>query len=130
MNTRKNYTTGAKWEDIVGYCRAVQVGNVLEVSGTTAVDEHSNIVGKGSAYEQTRYIFEKIEKVLSQAGMELKDVVRTRMYVTDIKQWEEVGRAHGEFFKSIKPASSMVEVSGLIDADLLVEIEVTAVKAE
>jgi enamine deaminase RidA (YjgF/YER057c/UK114 family) len=130
MNTRKNYTTGAKWEDIVGYCRAVQVGNVLEVSGTTAVDEQSNIVGKGSAYEQTRYIFEKIEKVLFQAGMELKDVVRTRMYVTDIKQWEEVGRAHGEFFKSIKPASSMVEVSGLIDADLLVEIEVTAIKAE
>ncbi len=129
MNLRKNYTTGAKWEDIVGYCRAVQVGNVLEVAGTTAVDEQSNIVGKGNAYEQTRYIFQKIEKVLQQAGMEMKDVVRTRMYVTDIKQWEEVGRAHGEFFRNIKPASSMVEVSGLIDPELLVEIEVSAIKA-
>jgi enamine deaminase RidA (YjgF/YER057c/UK114 family) len=129
MSSRKNYTTGAKWEGIVGYCRAVQVGNVLEVSGTTAVDEQSEIVGKGSAYKQTRYIFEKIEKVLKQAGMEMKDVVRTRMYVTDIKQWEEVGKAHGEFFKNIKPASSMVEVSGLIDPDLLVEIEVSAIKA-
>lgn len=129
MNKRKNFTTGAKWEDIVGYCRAVQVGNTLEVAGTTAVDEQSNIVGKGSAYEQTRYIFQKIEKVLQQAGLDLKDVVRTRMFVTDIKQWEEVGRAHGEFFRSIKPASTMVEVSALIDPDLLVEIEVTAIKS-
>ncbi|HMQ00833.1 MAG TPA: RidA family protein [Cyclobacteriaceae bacterium] len=130
MNKRRNYTTGAKWEDIVGYCRAVQVGNVLEVAGTTAVDDQSHIVGKGSAYEQTKYIFQKIERVLQQAGMEMKDVVRTRMYVTNIKQWEEVGRAHGEFFKYIKPASSMIEVSGLIDPDLMVEIEITAIKTD
>lgn len=124
---RKNYSTGAKWEDIVGYCRAVHIGNTLEVSGTVATDSNG-VVGKGDMYKQTRYILEKIETVLRQAGFELNDVVRTRMYVTDISQWEKVGQAHGEFFKSIKPATSMVEVSALIDPDYLVEIEVTAIK--
>lgn len=124
---RANYSSGAKWEDIVGYSRAVQIGNTLEISGTVAT-EGSNVVAKGDFYGQTKYIIEKIEKVLIQAGFELKDVVRTRIYVTDISFWDVVGKAHGEFFNKIKPATSMVEVSGLIDQDYLVEIEVTAVK--
>jgi enamine deaminase RidA (YjgF/YER057c/UK114 family) len=126
-NMRTNYSTGAKWEDIVGYCRAVKIGNTLEVSGTVASDGQ-NVIAKGDFYGQTKYIIEKISKVLTEAGFELKDVVRTRMYVTDISNWELVGKAHGEFFKEIKPVTSMVEVSGLIDPDFLVEIEVTAVK--
>lgn len=127
MTQRRNFASGAKWEDIVGYSRAVQIGNTLEVSGTVAVDD-AGIVGKGDFYAQARFIIQKIEKVMAQAGFTLKDVVRTRMYVTDISQWEKVGRAHGEFFAEIKPATSMVEVSGLIDPDHLVEIEVTAVR--
>ena len=122
---RKNFSSGAKWEDVVGYSRAVLVGNQLEVSGTVATDE-SGTVGKGDFYQQTKFILQKIEKVLQQAGFELKDVVRTRIFVTDITHWEEVGKAHGEFFRDIKPATSMVEVSALIDSDYLVEIEVTA----
>jgi len=124
---RVNYSSGAKWEDIVGYSRAVQIGNTLEISGTVAT-EGSDVVAKGDFYGQTRYILEKIEKVLKQAGFELKDVVRTRIYVTDISFWDVVGKAHGEFFSKIKPVTSMVEVSGLIDQDYLVEIEVTAIK--
>lgn len=124
---RVNYSSGAKWEDIVGYSRAVQIGNTLEISGTVAT-EGSDVVAKGDFYGQTRYILEKIEKVLKQASFELKDVVRTRIYVTDISFWDVVGKAHGEFFSKIKPVTSMVEVSGLIDQDYLVEIEVTAVK--
>lgn len=124
---RVNYSSGAKWEDIVGYSRAVQIGNTLEISGTVAT-EGSEVVARGDFYGQTKYILEKIEKVLKQAGFELKDVVRTRIYVTDISFWDAVGKAHGEFFSKIKPVTSMVEVSGLIDADYLVEIEVTAVK--
>jgi len=127
MTERKNYSTGAKWEDIVGYSRAVQIGNTIEVSGTVAVDDNG-IVGKGDFYLQTKFIIEKIESVLVKAGFTLKNVVRTRMFVTDITRWEEVGKAHGEFFKDIKPATSMVEISALIDPDHLVEIEVTAVK--
>ncbi len=127
MNMRVNYSSGAKWEDIVGYSRAVKIGNTLEISGTVAT-EGSNVVAKGDFYGQTKYILEKIEKVLKQADFELKDVVRTRIYVTDISFWDAVGKAHGEFFSKIKPVTSMVEVSGLIDADYLVEIEVTAVK--
>jgi enamine deaminase RidA (YjgF/YER057c/UK114 family) len=127
MAERINYSSGAKWEDIVGYCRAVQVGDTLEVSGTVAADENG-IVGKDNVYEQTRFIILKIEKVLKQAGFNLKDVVRTRMFVTDITQWEEVGKAHGEFFKEIKPVTSMIEISALIDPDYLIEIEVTARK--
>jgi len=124
---RKNYSSGAKWEDIVGYSRAVQMGNTLEVTGTVAVDENG-IVGKGDFYQQTKFIIAKIEGVLKQAGFTLKDVVRTRIFVTDISHWEEVGRAHGEFFGKIKPATTMVEISALIEPDFLVEIEATAVK--
>lgn len=124
---RTNYSTGAKWEDIVGYSRAVKIGNTLEVSGTVAT-EGSDVVAKGDFYGQTKFIIEKIEKVLKQAGFELKDVVRTRIFVTDILNWEAVGKAHGEFFKEIKPVTTMVEVSALIDPDYLVEIEITAMK--
>lgn len=124
---RTNYSSGAKWEDIVGYSRAVQIGNSLEISGTVAT-EGSNVIAVGDFYGQTKYILQKIEKVLHQAGFELKHVVRTRMFVTDISKWEQVGKAHGEFFGTIKPVTSMVEVSALIDPDYLVEIEVTAVK--
>ncbi len=124
---RKNFSSGAKWEDIVGYSRAVLIGNHLEVSGTVATNE-SGTVGKGDFYLQTRFIIQKIESVLKQAGFTLEDVIRTRIFVTDISKWEEVGKAHGEFFKNIKPATSMVEVSSLIDPEYLVEIEVTAIK--
>ena len=124
---RKNFSSGAPWEDVVGYSRAVLVGNQLEVSGTVATDE-SGTVGKGDFYEQTKFILQKIEKVLQQAGFELRDVVRTRIFVTDISKWEDVGKAHGEFFRDIKPATSMVVVSALINPDYLVEIEVTAVR--
>ena len=124
---RTNYSTGAKWEDIVGYCRAVKIGNTLEVSGTVATDGNQ-LIAKGDFYGQTKFIIEKIETVLKQAGFELKDVVRTRIFVTDISKWEAVGKAHGEFFKDIKPVTSMVEVSALIDPDYLVEIELSAVK--
>lgn len=124
---RKNFSSGAKWEDIVGYSRAVLVGNQLEISGTVSTND-DGVVGKGDFYAQTRFILEKIEKVLHQAGFTLEDVVRTRMFVTDIRQWEEIGKAHGEFFRNIKPATSMIEISALIDPDYLVEIEVTAIR--
>jgi enamine deaminase RidA (YjgF/YER057c/UK114 family) len=126
---RRNISSGAKWEDIVGYSRAVRVGNIIEVAGTTAV-EGDAVIGKGNLYEQTRFILQKIEKVLAEAGASINDVVRTRMYVTDIRNWEDAGRAHGEFFRIIKPASTMVEVSDLIHPDLLIEIEVTAIVSE
>jgi enamine deaminase RidA (YjgF/YER057c/UK114 family) len=124
---RTNYSSGAKWEDIVGYSRAVKIGNIIEVTGTVAVDENSQLVGGNDAYEQTRFILGKIERVLQQAGASLKDVVRTRMFVTDISRWEEYGKAHGEFFRDIKPCTSMIEVKGLIDPSYLIEIEATAI---
>jgi len=124
---RINYSSGAKWEDIVGYSRAVKIGNTIEVTGTVAVDGNNELVGKNDAYAQTRFIIEKIEAVLKRAGASLSDVVRTRMFVTDISRWEEYGRAHGEFFSSIKPCTSMIEVKGLIDPEYLIEIEATAV---
>ena len=124
---RTNYSSGAKWEDIVGYSRAVKIGNVIEVTGTVAVDENSLLVGKDDAYAQTKFIIEKIEKILLKAGASLKDVVRTRMFVTDISRWEEYGKAHGEFFKSIKPCTSMIEIKGLIEPEYLIEIEATAI---
>ena len=127
MSSRTNYSSGAKWEDIVGYSRAVKIGNVIEVTGTVAVDEHSNLIGEGDAYLQTKFIIQKIEAVLKQAGAELTDVVRTRMFVTDISKWEEYGRAHGEYFKEIKPCNTMVEVSALIEPDYMIEIEATAI---
>ena len=124
---RTNYSSGAKWEDIIGYSRAVKVGNIIEVTGTVAVDENSLLVCKDDAYGQTKFIIEKIEKVLKQAGASLKDVVRTRMFVTDISRWEEFGKAHGEFFSTTKPCTSMVEVRGLIAPEYLIEIEATAI---
>lgn len=127
MAERTNYSSGAKWEDIVGYSRAVRVGNIIEVTGTVAVDENSLLVCKDDAYGQTRFIIEKIERVLQKAGSSLKDVVRTRMFVTDISRWEEYGKAHGEFFFIIKPCTSMIEVKGLIAPEYLIEIEATAI---
>lgn len=129
MTERQNITTGTQWETIVGYSRAVKIGDWVSVSGTTAVDENGNVVGLGDISAQTRYIIQKIERALIACGASLKDVIRTRMFVTDISQWEAVGRVHGEFFGEIKPASTMVEVSGLISPELLVEIEVDAVIA-
>jgi len=124
---RTNYSSGAQWEDIVGYSRAVKMGNVIEVTGTVAVDENNNLVGGSNAYEQTKFIIQKIEKVLQKAGASLNDVVRTRMFVTDISRWEEYGKAHGEFFKSIRPCTSMIEVKGLIAPEYLIEIEASAI---
>ncbi len=125
MTERKNISSSSPWEDVVGYSRAVRIGNTIEVAGTTAIDG-DHIVGK-DLYEQSRFIFLKIEKCLFEAGGSMKDVVRTRMYVTDISKWEGAGKAHAEFFKDIKPAATMVEVSGLINPELLIEIEVTAI---
>ena len=127
---RTNYSSGAKWEDIVGYSRAVKVGNTIEVTGTVAVDENNNLIGGNDAYEQTKFIIQKIEKVLQKAGSSLKDVVRTRMFVTDISRWEEYGKAHGAFFSEIKPCTTMVEVKSLIDPSFLVEIEASAIITE
>jgi enamine deaminase RidA (YjgF/YER057c/UK114 family) len=124
---RTNYSSGAKWEDIVGYSRAVRIGNVIEVTGTVAIDEDGEVAGIADPYEQTIFVIKKIEKVLQRAGASLKDVVRTRMFVTDISKWEDYGKAHGEFFKEIKPCTSMIEVSALIDPAFLIEIEATAV---
>ena len=126
-STRINFSSGAKWEEIVGYSRAVKIGNTIEVTGTVAVDENNNLIGEGSAYLQTKFILQKIESVLKQAVAELKDVVRTRMFVTDISLWEEYGRAHGECFKQIRPCTTMVEVSKLIAPEYLIEIEATAI---
>ena len=126
MQDRINISSGSPWEDEVGYCRAVRIGNIIEVAGTTAMDGET-LVGKDDLYAQTKFIIQKIEKALQQAGGSLNNVVRTRMFVTDISLWEEAGRAHGEFFKLIKPASTMVEVSRLISPDLLIEIEATAI---
>lgn len=126
---RKNISSNTKWEDIVGYSRAVRVGNIIEVAGTTAVDR-DEVVGIDNPYEQTKFIFQKIEKALIEAGASMEDVVRTRMFVTNMDDWEEIGRAHGEFFKEIKPASTMLEVSRFIDEEILIEVEVSAVISE
>lgn len=124
---RTNYSSGAKWEDIVGYSRAVKMGNIVEVTGTVAIDENNQLVGGTDAYAQTKFIIEKIKGILARAGARLEDVVRTRMFVTDIGRWEEYGRAHGEFFSQIKPCTSMIEIKGLIAPEYLIEIEVTAI---
>ena len=126
---RQQIGSGSPWEDIVGYSRAVKVGNIIEVAGTTAMDGEL-LVGKDDVYEQTKFIFKKIEKALQQLGSSLNDVVRTRMFVTNMDDWELIGKAHGEFFKTIKPVATMVEVKRLINEALLIEIEVTAITAD
>lgn len=122
---RKQTGSGTVWESSVGYSRAVRVGDLIEVSGTTAI-ENDEVVAVGQPAEQTRHIFKKIESALVQLGASMSDVIRTRMYVIDISHWEEIGKVHGEFFSNVKPASTMVEVSKLIRPELLVEIEITA----
>lgn len=126
MSQRINISSGAPWEAIVGYSRAVRMGNIIEVTGTVATDENGP-VAVGDAYAQTKFIIEKIEKVLVQSGASLNDVVRTRMFVTDISQWEAYGRAHGEFFGEIRPCTTMVEVTKLISPEYMIEIEATAI---
>lgn len=126
MQERQKYSSGAKWESVVGYSRAVRVGGRIYVTGTTATGENGEIVGVGDAYAQTVQIFKNIERALTALGAGLDNIVRTRMFVTDISRWEEYGRAHGEFMGRIMPATTMVEVSKLIDPDMLIEIEADA----
>lgn len=126
-NKRITISSGAPWEDKVGYCRAVRIGNTIEVAGTTAVDENGAVVHPQDMYAQTVFILQKIEAALKQCGATLQDAVRTRMFVTDISQWEAAGKAHGEVFRNIKPVTTMLEVKGLINPDLVIEIEATAI---
>ena len=126
MTEREQISSGAKWESIVGYSRAVKVGNRIYVTGTTALGDDGEIVGAGDAYEQARQCLLNIEKALKRLGAGFEHVVRTRMFVTDISRWEEFGRAHGEFFRDVMPATTMVEVSALIDPKMLIEIEADA----
>lgn len=127
---RKNISSGTSWEAVAGYSRAVRLGNIIEVAGTVAIDESGQLFGGASPYMQAMYIFTKIERALLEAGARLDDVVRTRMYVTDISRWEEVARAHGEVFGTIRPASTLVEVCKLVSPEYLVEIEATAITKE
>ena len=130
MSDRKNISSGTPWESIVGYSRAVRMGNHVWVAGTTATDESGRVVGVGDAAAQTRYALQKIGRALNEAGMSFADVVRTRTFVTDISQWEAIGRVHGEFFAQTRPAATMVEIAKLIDPAHLVEIEVDAFRLE
>ena len=126
MATRKLISTGDPWESVVGYSRAIRFGSIIEVAGTTAVKD-GQVVAKGDPYGQTKFILEKIKGALEEAGGKMEDVVRTRIFVTDIAHWQQVGKAHGEFFRDIRPASTMVEVSALVNPEMLVEIELSAV---
>jgi len=126
MRSRKNISSGAVWEDLIGYSRAVRINNIVEISGTTSSDGEK-IIGIQNVYEQTKFILTKIERSLIEAGATLNDVIRVRMFVTYISKWEEIGKAHNEFFKNIKPAATMVEVKSLIHPGLLIEIEATAI---
>jgi enamine deaminase RidA (YjgF/YER057c/UK114 family) len=123
----KKLSSGAKWESIVGYSRAVKAGSRILIGGTTAIDEDSNVIGKDDAYAQTKYIFRKIEIYLEQFGASLEDVISNKIYVTDISKWEDIGRAHAEIFGKIKPCCTMIEVKGFISPDMLVEIETEAI---
>lgn len=123
----KKISSGAKWENIVGYSRAIKAGNRIMITGTTSVNDNGEIVGIGNPYEQTKYIFQKIEKYLAEAGASLDNVVWNRMYVTDISRWEDIAKAHAEFFINIKPCATMVEVKGFIHPDMMVEIETEAI---
>jgi enamine deaminase RidA (YjgF/YER057c/UK114 family) len=124
---RQNVSSGAPWEPIVGYSRAVRLGPHVQVAGTTAVDAEGNVVGAGDPYAQTVQILKIVEAALAEAGATMADVVRTRTFTTDISRWQEIGRAHGEFFRDVRPAATMVEVSRLIAPEMLVEIEVDAI---
>lgn len=124
---RENFATGTKWEPIVGYSRAVKMGTMIFVTGTTATDDKGEVVGEGDMYAQAKQTLANIERVLSRAGASMKDVVRTRIFVTDISRWQEVGRAHAEHFRDVRPATTMIEISKLIDPRMLVEIEADAV---
>ena len=130
MGHRIKYSSGTKWEPIVGYSRAVRVGNIVHVAGTTATDQQGNLVGIGDARAQTIQVLNNIKRALESVGARLEDVVRTRIYVTDITKWEEIGKVHGEFFRQILPATTMVEVKSLVNPQMLVEIEVEAIVNE